>query len=60
MDSGFHDFFVKYCQAHRWASPLASGEQNCGTKARAASLLACIDAKTPKTIHFNLTQPDLK
>jgi hypothetical protein len=38
----------------------ASGEQNCGTKARAASLLACIYTETKNTRHFNLTQPDLK
>jgi hypothetical protein len=39
--------------------PTASGEQNCGARARAASLLAFIKAKTQNTKHFNLTQPDL-
>jgi hypothetical protein len=46
------------------ASPLASGEQSCGTKrAWQASLFLvciCIDSKTQNTRHFNLTQPDLK
>jgi hypothetical protein len=59
MASDFHDFLGKHTDGQAHPHP-ASGEPNCGTKARAASLLACINAKTQNTRHFNLTQFDLK
>jgi hypothetical protein len=54
-----HDYLGKHTdgQAHsHQVSQIAAR----GTKARAASLLACINAKTQNTKHFNLTQLDLK
>jgi hypothetical protein len=56
MASGFHDFLVKHTngQAHQHQVSKTAASK------RAASLLACIDAKTQITVHFNLTQPDLK
>jgi hypothetical protein len=56
MASDFHDFLGKHTdgQAHpHQVSQIAAPK-------RAASLLACINAKTQNTRHFNPTQPDLK
>jgi hypothetical protein len=60
MASNFHDFLGKHTDGQAHPHQVSVSEPNCGTKARAASLLACINAKTQNTRHFNLTQPDLK
>jgi hypothetical protein len=59
MASGFHDFLVKHTdgQAHQHQVSKTAALKRAR---QASSLLACIDAKTQNTIHFNLTQPDLK
>jgi hypothetical protein len=58
MASSFYDFLDKHTDGQ--AHPHQVSKTAAPKRARQASFLACIDAKTQNTRHFNLTQPDLK